>query len=149
MSSFAGAEMPGKRRCSAATISAVSSTDSVVAEPSTLDVEVKVKVPLIGGKLVITAAGAGSFDYTVTPAVGAPAIGHASFSTVTTDALANNVTPAAGTTAADVQGQDGNDTLRGSTGDDRLLGGLGALAGGASYRPDRSSTPPSMLAPCG
>ncbi len=92
-------------------------------------------VSLVGGKLVITAAGAASsFDYTVTGASGIVANGHVDVTAVTTDALNNKVVTAPVYAAADLVGLDGADNLSGGVGKDRLDGGAGndSLSGGAA-----------------
>lgn len=82
-------------------------------------------VDLVAGKLVITATGAGGFDYTATSTTGATATAHVDFATVTTSLTANKVTVGAVYTAGDVVGLDGNDNLIGGAGNDRLDGGNG------------------------
>ena len=87
---------------------------------------VNATVNLVDGRLVVTASKAtGGFDYQVTASDGTLATGHVNLSGVTTNKSANVVTAAANFTAADLQGQAGNDQLTGEGGADRLLGGLG------------------------
>jgi VCBS repeat-containing protein len=91
-------------------------------------------VALVGNKLVITAAGAASFDYTATSTTGAFAAGHVTVATTATGALtADRVTVGAGFAASDINGQGGNDNLTGNAGRDHLIGDAGndVLSGGA------------------
>ncbi|SDD27395.1 Hemolysin-type calcium-binding repeat-containing protein [Sphingomonas sp. YR710] len=91
-------------------------------------------VDLVDGNLVIAAGtGAASFDYTATAASGATATGHVTTASVTTSDLADKIIANVKYTAADLQGQGGNDTLTGTGGDDHLVGSLGndKLVGGA------------------
>ncbi|MDB5433647.1 MAG: Hemolysin-type calcium-binding repeat-containing protein, partial [Caulobacter sp.] len=82
-------------------------------------------VTLSGGKLSIFAAGpSASFDYIATGTVGMT-VGHVTVSSVVTGAGVDHVSTAITYAAADLQGQDGNDLLLGSTGADRLVGGGG------------------------
>lgn len=87
---------------------------------------VNTTVSLVDGQLLVTASKAtGGFDYQVTASDGTLATGHVNLSAVSTNKNANVVTAAASITAADLQGQAGNDQLTGAAGADRLLGGLG------------------------
>ncbi len=89
-------------------------------------------VEIVGGRLVITAIGPNaSFEYLADGPDGRKA-GAVSVATVATTNLVDTVTGGAAN-AADLQGQNGNDSLTGTAGQDRLVGGLGndILDGGA------------------
>ena len=90
-------------------------------------------VGLDAGRLVVTATGAGGFDYTATATGGATATGHVDFAAVSNAAASNRITVAAGYTASDIVGGAGNDTLTGNAGADRLVGAAGndTIDGGA------------------
>ena len=84
-------------------------------------------VDLVNGQLVINAIGAAaSFDYTTTSASGGTATGHVTVAGLASDALGNTLNATTTSAAADLVGQDGNDTLRGGNGMDRVDGGNGA-----------------------
>ncbi|HEX8217569.1 MAG TPA: Calx-beta domain-containing protein, partial [Allosphingosinicella sp.] len=83
-------------------------------------------VQLVNGDLIITAAGPNaSFEYTVMDSAGKSATGQVAVKGVTTGIAADIVAAPSGTTAADLQGQAGDDKLTGSAGHDRLVGGAG------------------------
>lgn len=79
---------------------------------------------IVDGRLVVTATGPMSFDYTITGPSGSKTA-HVTVSTVSTGKAVDSITAVYELQGADLVGQGGSDVLVGSGGWDRLVGGDG------------------------